>query len=123
MMDLDGFKRVNDIHGHLRGDDLLRRIAEAIGGTTRATDVAGRYGGDEFAILLADTNQSQARAAAERLVHAVREAGSGFDAGKPVTASVGVAVAHDDDDPPSLLRRADEHAYRAKERGGNCVDA
>lgn len=121
MIDLDHFKVVNDTHGHLRGDDVLRRVADAIAGTVRATDVAGRYGGDEFAVLLSDTEPKQARVAAERLVKSVRDSASAVEPDGAVTASVGIAVAAVDDDSRSLLRRADENSYRAKERGGNCV--
>jgi diguanylate cyclase len=122
MIDLDGFKRINDRHGHLRGDDLLKRIADAIGGSVRATDVAGRYGGDEFAVLLSDTESEQARVAAERLVNAIREC-SERETDDRVTASVGIAIALGDDDSRSLLRRADEYAYRAKQHGGDRVAA
>ena len=121
MIDLDGFKRVNDRFGHLHGDDLLKRVAEAISGSIRATDVAGRYGGDEFAVLLSDTAPDQALVAAERLVRSLREACATAEPEERVTASVGVAVALGDDDSRSLLRRADEKAYRAKEHGGDRV--
>jgi diguanylate cyclase (GGDEF)-like protein len=126
MIDLDGFKKVNDAQGHQRGDQLLREIAEGLRRTTRETDVAGRYGGDEFLIILPDTDSEQARRVAERLAESVREAGRRFDTVRPVTASVGIAVAAPPAQPESvagLLRLADERAYRAKESGGNCVAA
>ncbi|MCC6217847.1 MAG: GGDEF domain-containing protein [Polyangiaceae bacterium] len=121
MVDLDGFKRVNDECGHVRGDELLQRIAGAIQESTRAVDVAGRYGGDEFLALLPDTDVESACAAAERLAAAVRAVGAAFDAARPVTASVGVAAARPDDDPRSWVRRADESTYVAKQRGGDGV--
>jgi diguanylate cyclase (GGDEF)-like protein len=123
MVDLDGFKKVNDSQGHLRGDVLLKEIATSVAATTRTTDVAGRYGGDEFVVILPDTDSEQARAVAERLAQSVRDAAMRFDAARPVTASVGIAVAEPADTVAALLRRADENAYRAKESGGNRVVA
>ncbi|HEY2513588.1 MAG TPA: GGDEF domain-containing protein [Polyangiaceae bacterium] len=122
MLDLDGFKRVNDTQGHLRGDLLLKEIASALGDTTRMVDVAARYGGDEFMVVLPDTDADQARVVAERMGAAVRDVGLKFDTQRPVTASMGVAVAHDDDSVASLIRRADESAYRAKRNGGDRVE-
>jgi diguanylate cyclase (GGDEF)-like protein len=126
MLDLDGFKQVNDREGHQRGDVLLQAIAEALRKTTRETDVAGRYGGDEFLVILPDTDAEQARRVAERLADSVREAGRQFDAAHPVTASLGIAIAMPlapPESPAVLVRLADEHAYRAKQRGGDCVAA
>lgn len=121
MIDLDRFKRVNDERGHLQGDALLRKLAQALGTHSRATDVAGRFGGDEFVVLLPDTRPEAAATAAERLRTAIREVGTEFDTELPVTASVGVAHARTTDTPAELLRRADEHAYRAKQEGGDQV--
>ncbi len=123
MLDLDRFKKVNDTQGHLRGDLLLKEIAAALAATTRTTDVAGRYGGDEFAVILPDTEPAQALAAAERVTKSVREVAAKFDAARPVTASVGVAIAEPGDTVAALLRRADENAYRAKREGGDRVVA
>ncbi len=119
MFDLDAFKRVNDTQGHLRGDMLLQEIGEALRATTREVDVAARYGGDEFVILLFDTGEAEAKLVAERVVQAVRTIGERFSADHPVTASVGLAMAQKDDQAASLLRRADEQAYVAKQSGGN----
>lgn len=123
MLDLDGFKRVNDSQGHLRGDLLLKDIASALGSTTRTTDVAGRYGGDEFVLVLPDTDAEQARVVAERVAQSVREAAERFDANHRVTASIGLALADPSDTVAALLRRADENAYRAKQGGGDRVVA
>jgi diguanylate cyclase (GGDEF)-like protein len=122
MLDLDGFKRVNDTQGHFRGDLLLREIALALGASTRQIDVPARYGGDEFMIVLPDSDVAQASVVADRITAAVREVGVKFDAERPVTASLGVAVAHADDSVASIIRRADENAYRAKQGGGNKVE-
>jgi diguanylate cyclase (GGDEF)-like protein len=122
MFDLDGFKRVNDAQGHLRGDQLLHEIGLALLGSTRGTDVVARFGGDEFVVLLFDADAAHAEAAAARIVEAVREVGERFGHGKAtVTASVGLAAARADDTPASLLRRADETSYRAKQSGGDRV--
>jgi diguanylate cyclase (GGDEF)-like protein len=126
MLDLDRFKRVNDSLGHQRGDELLKEIAEAVRRTIRQVDVAGRYGGDEFLVILPDTEFEQARVVAERVAASIREAGRRFDPAHPVTASVGIAVAAPPRPPESaaaLVRLADERAYRAKESGGDCVAA
>jgi diguanylate cyclase (GGDEF)-like protein len=121
MIDLDGFKRVNDKQGHLRGDLLLEQIGGALAGAVRETDVAGRYGGDEFIVILPDTDLEHAQAVAERLTSAARGIGVRFDASQPVTASVGVGIAHAEDGVAAVVRRADENAYRAKQAGGNRV--
>ena len=123
MLDLDGFKKVNDTLGHLRGDVLLKEIALALLKTTREVDVAGRYGGDEFVVALPGAGAEEAARAAERMAEAVRDAAQRFDATHKVTASVGLAVAIRDDTVASLLRRADENAYRAKQSGGDRVVA
>jgi diguanylate cyclase (GGDEF)-like protein len=121
MIDLDGFKKVNDSQGHLRGDVLLKEISNALAATTRQVDLAARYGGDEFIVVLTDTDATRAQAAAERLAECVRAAAQRFDTRHPVTASLGVAAAEPSDTVASLLRRADENAYRAKQSGGDRV--
>jgi diguanylate cyclase (GGDEF)-like protein len=126
MLDLDGFKHVNDTQGHLRGDVLLEEIASALAAMTRATDVVGRYGGDEFVVVLPDTGAEQARTVAERIAQAVRDAAARFGTSRstrPVTASLGIALAEPADTVAALLRRADENAYRAKQGGGDRVVA
>ena len=121
MLDLDGFKHVNDEQGHQRGDQLLKEIAIALGASTRVIDVAARYGGDEFMLILPDTEMTQARVVADRVAENVRDVGLRFDPLRPVTASIGIAVALDDDTAASIIRRADDNAYGAKQDGGNRV--
>jgi diguanylate cyclase (GGDEF)-like protein len=119
MMDLDGFKHVNDEQGHIAGDVLLKKIAQRILGAMRIVDVVGRFGGDEFVVLLPDTDAAQAEIVAERVVRTVREVGTEADPRRPVTVSVGVAVAREDDDVTLVLNQADEAAYAAKQDGGD----
>lgn len=119
MIDLDQFKRVNDDRGHLEGDRVLQQVAEALRRSTREVDVAGRYGGDEFVIVLPDTNQEEGRVAGNRFVTAIREVGLSFDSDRPVTASAGLSIARPGDDIASVLKRADDFAFAAKGKGGN----
>lgn len=121
LLDLDGFKRINDMHGHERGDRLLEELAGVLDDGTRETDVPGRWGGDEFVVLLPDTRRDEAQRVASRLAERIRDVGERFDSQCPVTASVGLAKARLDDTPNTLLDRADAHAYQAKEAGGDRV--
>jgi diguanylate cyclase (GGDEF)-like protein len=117
LVDLDGFKAVNDAQGHAAGDVLLKAVGSALGAVVRETDTVARLGGDEFAVL-ADTSVAvSADALAERLRAAV--AGAGRHVG--VTASVGVAEVQPGDDVEDLLHRADAAMYRAKSAGGDRV--
>jgi diguanylate cyclase (GGDEF)-like protein len=119
MMDLDGFKHINDEQGHLAGDTLLKKIAQRVSTSMRVIDVVGRFGGDEFVVLLPDTDSEQAAVVAERLVRTVREVGTEADPERPVTASVGVAIPRLEDDVTVVLNQADEAAYAAKQEGGD----
>jgi diguanylate cyclase (GGDEF)-like protein len=121
MIDLDGFKRVNDQLGHDAGDLLLRDIAGALTVETRAVDLVARYGGDEFVVVLPDLAPEVALPVAERVVAAIAQVGRSRWAATPVTASVGVGIGRPGDDAASILRRADELAYAAKRAGGNRV--
>jgi diguanylate cyclase (GGDEF)-like protein len=121
MIDLDRFKRVNDRQGHVSGDALLVNLSEALVGAVRETDVVGRYGGDEFLILLPDTQIEDAQLVADRVTKEVHRIGVAFDSAAPVTASVGIALGEPSDTVRVLVRRADENAYRAKQAGGNRV--
>ncbi|HEX5656796.1 MAG TPA: GGDEF domain-containing protein [Polyangiales bacterium] len=121
MIDLDGFKRVNDQLGHDAGDQLLRDIAGALTVETRTVDVVARYGGDEFVVVLPDLAPEGALPVAERVVTAIAKVGRSRWPSTPVTASVGVGICRPGDDVASILRRADTQAYVAKRAGGDRV--
>lgn len=115
VMDLDNFKRLNDEFGHAAGDEGLRAVAMAIQSTARESDHVFRWGGDEFAALLPDTD----RAGADRMVARLTEAvGAVVAEGLTLKMSIGVAVQHPDDDADSdaMLSQADEEMYAAKRR-------
>jgi diguanylate cyclase (GGDEF)-like protein len=115
MMDLDGFKQVNDLEGHEAGDRILASMARAIAGGLREGDFVARLGGDEFAALLPRTNLEEAESLAERLRASVQDVGSGAS----VTSSFGVAML--EDDVRRALLRADVALYEAKNSGRNMV--
>lgn len=120
MLDLDHFKQVNDSFGHDRGDDVLRALGTVLREGVRATDVAGRYGGEEFLVLCPAADLDGAAALAMKL-HAAMARISVND--EPVTASFGVAsFPQSATDAAELIRAADQAMYRAKERGRNRVE-
>jgi diguanylate cyclase (GGDEF)-like protein len=120
-LDLDDFKQVNDSHGHQTGDAVLRLVAEAIRHAVRQADVVGRMGGDEFAVLMPETEPALATAAADRLAAGLRSVLNGSPA---VTASIGVvAPITQEADTDAILRRADQAMYEAKKTGKNRVVA
>ncbi|HEU5163816.1 MAG TPA: GGDEF domain-containing protein [Thermoanaerobaculia bacterium] len=116
-IDVDNFKRVNDVHGHEAGDDLLRHIAADLGEVIRNNDVAARMGGDEFAILFRGVEPKAASAIGARIIERIRLAGARYpDAG--IGASVGIAwFERPPADAKTVLRTADAAMYQAKEAG------
>lgn len=125
MIDIDGFKAFNDALGHQAGDECLKTVASVIDeGVRRAGDVVSRYGGEEFAVLLPDTDLTGAAALAERVRAAVEERNIWHPATqRSLTVSIGVATAsgRDDGQPSLLVRAADEALYQAKKDGRNLV--
>jgi diguanylate cyclase (GGDEF)-like protein len=120
VMDLDLFKRINDRHGHLAGDAALQAVARAVSGSIRATDVAVRYGGEEFLLVFPRTPLGKAYEVAER----IREAVAACDLPFPLTVSIGLAAGDPKrDTPEAVFERADQALYRAKAAGRNCVAA
>ena len=125
LFDLDHFKRINDTHGHLAGDQVLHAVAELLNQTLRVSDIAGRYGGEEFAVVLPETALAQALSVAERFRESLAAATlMGPEGPLAVSASLGVAQYKSGmDGPEALLRLADEALYLAKRRGRNRVQA
>jgi diguanylate cyclase (GGDEF)-like protein len=120
MIDVDHFKKVNDTYGHLTGDRVLRGLARLLQERLRATDIIGRYGGEEFAVILLNTDLENA----EQIVNEIRDKfskltqrvnGSEFH----VTFSCGIASFPDYDTTDSLNEAADNALYEAKEKGRN----
>jgi len=121
--DLDHFKSINDTYGHLAGDAVLRRISEALGQSVRACDHVGRYGGEEFLVILPNTDADGAMDMAERIRQEISQV-EFFNDGEAfsMTLSMGVAVCLDGDDSvEGILHRADDALYRAKANGRNQV--
>lgn len=124
MLDLDHFKSVNDAHGHQAGDAVLRAVVDTTRETLRDWDFVGRMGGEEFAVLLPETDGQQALQVAERLRRAVARLSIRVDAKTvaTVTVSIGIACARsDDEDAHALLSRADAALYEAKNTGRDKV--
>lgn len=119
LIDIDQFKRLNDQRGHAAGDEALREVSALLAAAVRPRDSLARYGGEEFAVLVPDVDGEQAVQVAERLREAVASRALAGADGTTVTISVGVAVKRAEDTLASMLGRADEALYRAKEAGRN----
>ena len=121
MLDLDGFKQYNDVHGHPAGDSLLQATAHAITASVRDGDLCFRYGGDEFALLLPETDEEGARQIAERVRLAIAAVSPQGASG--VTASIGIGSSPQDaQESDALVAVTDSALYRAKDTGGNRVE-
>jgi diguanylate cyclase (GGDEF)-like protein len=125
MADLDHFKHVNDTYGHLAGDAILREAAARMQAAVRSYDLVGRYGGEEFLIVLPGTSGSNAMQLAERLRVTLAQEPVGHEFFRiSITASFGVAATGEGpgEGCQNLIRLADEALYRAKEKGRNRVE-
>ncbi len=120
LMDIDHFKAINDGHGHDVGDQVLVRVAHSLFAAIRGSDILCRYGGEEFIVLLPDTNQQQALVIAEKLRRRIAGMEDDWHLGKAVTLSVGVAAyPQQGQDAEALLKAADQALYQAKHQGRN----
>lgn len=121
ILDIDHFKQFNDQYGHQAGDEVLRKVGQVLVKTARQMDLPCRYGGEEFANILPNTDIQEARAAAERYRKAIESVQVKVN-GKQlsVTASIGVARILEGEDAARVIRRADEALYKSKEEGRNC---
>ncbi|MDE2184422.1 MAG: PleD family two-component system response regulator [Alphaproteobacteria bacterium] len=126
IMDIDFFKLVNDTHGHDVGDEVLREFSRRIAANVRGIDLACRYGGEEFVVVMPDTDVAYAYAVAERLRRSIET--TPIDISRPpdklnITISIGIAGSGAQDTADALLHRADQALYRAKKSGRNRVVA
>lgn len=117
MIDIDQFKSYNDTLGHLEGDELLKTIAKVIKQNVRGTDMVCRYGGDEFAVVLPETDLNEAKIVAEK----IRKAASELKLRQQITVSVGMSQCASKTDRHDLIQRADSHLYEAKKQGKNQI--
>ena len=129
MTDIDFFKKVNDTYGHAVGDLVLKTIAKVIRSQLREYDIAGRYGGEEFSILLPFTKIEEAKMVAERLRKSIENKVINISKVNPdaevkeikVTISLGIYEIKPDDEDDDLLKKADKALYEAKNTGRNKV--
>jgi diguanylate cyclase (GGDEF)-like protein len=122
MLDVDHFKKVNDVHGHQAGDEILSEFGSAFARSLRDSDTAYRYGGEEFCVLLRETDAHAAAVVAERLRLEIANRFAGIRGSAMVTASLGVAaIPSDAIDAKTLVAAADRALYAAKAAGRNCV--
>jgi len=121
LFDIDHFKRINDTYGHAAGDEVIKSVVGAVAGTLREPDLFYRYGGEEFAVLLPETDMAGASKTAERIRHAVETLTVKIGGSSArVTISIGVTVLKEDDSKfDQLILRADDALYTAKEKGRN----
>ncbi|MFO7897799.1 MAG: diguanylate cyclase [Planctomycetota bacterium] len=115
LMDVDGLKRVNDRFGHAAGDEVIRRVAEIADRYSRRCDTVGRYGGDEFCLLLPETDEAGARRVVDRLVTELAAVEYELLEGEQATVSAGVANSSESASPHAMLMAADAALYRTKE--------
>jgi diguanylate cyclase (GGDEF)-like protein len=123
MLDVDHFKGFNDHYGHLVGDAILKEVAKVIKDNLRQIDMVGRYGGEEFSVILTQTDREGALLAAERIRQSLEASSTKiYDEELKVTISIGISVFPEDSrDMAALIEKADAALYKAKEAGRNCV--
>jgi two-component system cell cycle response regulator len=122
LFDIDHFKQINDVHGHLAGDFVLKRLAEIVSKHIRKEEAFARYGGEEFAILMPETTGSRAGIFAEKIRRMVESTTFTYEDRRiGVTVSIGIAEMGPHRDPSSFIKAVDERLYRAKHAGRNRV--
>lgn len=122
VLDLDHFKSINDLHGHVAGDYVLKMVANTLKASSRCADMTFRFGGEEFVILLNQTDIAGAKITAERIRRNIESLSLHYGNKQiPVSISVGVAGLGHNEDKESLLHRADKALYQAKQNGRNQV--
>lgn len=120
IIDLDHFKKINDTHGHIAGDQILEQVSALLQRQCRTEDTIARFGGEEFIVLMEPCSLNQAHYKAEVMRHQISEL---MPSSIPVTVSIGAAELSDHDENfNDLLKRADDALYRAKENGRNCTE-
>lgn len=119
MLDIDDFKRINDKHGHVVGDDVIKKVTHVVAKSLRNIDHLARWGGEEFVFVVPETPLEGTLILADRVRKGIEGADFGFT--DKVTVSLGVTEYKAGDSPQGLLKRADDAMYRAKEHGGNKV--
>ncbi len=121
-LDIDKFKSINDSYGHLTGDFIIKSVADAIVECTRSTDILFRSGGEEFIVLLSNTDKQGAMMLAERIRHAIATADYDYNEHQiSLSASLGVSCFKEGDNSETLFEKADIGLYAAKADGRNCV--
>jgi diguanylate cyclase (GGDEF)-like protein len=123
MFDIDHFKQINDVHGHLAGDSVLRELAQSVKRMVRREQCFARYGGEEFALVMPEDGPEKARLFAEKIRRLIEEKAFLFEGKQiPVTVSIGVAdMTADMTEPTHFIKIADANLYRAKKSGRNRV--
>ena len=123
ILDIDFFKKVNDVYGHLVGDDILKYLVKSVGAEIRESDVFARFGGEEFIIMLPDTDEEGALSLANKIRENIEN--NPYEDEKlsiPITVSIGVSEVREEKLLRALIQRADEALYSAKENGRNKVE-
>jgi len=121
IIDLDNFKTINDVLGHAAGDDALKKLAACMKSQKRAPDVLARYGGDEFVILMPETQAENARVLLERLRAKVQQIKLGGNLSMTISCGTSESLPESPDSPSEVMRKADIALYEAKSAGRNCI--